>query len=56
MAVTPFQVEAWTEYIIGVLILLCRIAYRATNVGWNWNGDDYFAILAVVFLTVCVMA
>lgn len=52
MAVTPFQIEAWIEYVIGMLILIIRIAYRARKVGKNWNGDDYFAVLAVVFLTV----
>lgn len=52
MVTTPFQVEAWTEYAIGVAILLGRIAYRTSLVGWDWQGDDYFAVAAVLFLTV----
>lgn len=52
MAATPFQVEAWTEYAIGMVILLGRIAYRVNLVGWNWHGDDFFAVAAVMFLTV----
>lgn len=50
---TPFQVEAWTEYAIGLLVLLVRIVYRSTIVGTNWEGDDYFALIAVFFWTVC---
>jgi len=52
MAATPFQVEAWAEFAIGLLILLGRIAYRSSLVGWNWQGDDYFAVAAFLFLTV----
>ncbi|KAJ0278129.1 hypothetical protein COL940_007392 [Colletotrichum noveboracense] len=48
---TPFQVEAWTEYAIGLLVLLVRIVYRSTIVGTNWEGDDYFALIAVFFWT-----
>ncbi|KAF6816449.1 hypothetical protein CMUS01_12266 [Colletotrichum musicola] len=48
---TPFQVEAWTEYAIGLLVLLVRIVYRTTLVGTNWEGDDYFALIAVFFWT-----
>ncbi|WYZ46646.1 hypothetical protein EsH8_IX_000871 [Colletotrichum jinshuiense] len=48
---TPFQVEAWTEYAIGLLVLLIRIAYRSSIVGTNWEGDDYFAVAAVFFWT-----
>ncbi|KAG5953580.1 hypothetical protein E4U53_004679 [Claviceps sorghi] len=51
MAATPFKVEAWTEYAIGMLILLSRIAYRTSLVGRDWHGDDYFAVAAVLFLT-----
>ncbi|KAG6036504.1 hypothetical protein E4U41_005697 [Claviceps citrina] len=51
MATTPFQVEAWTEYAVGMLILLTRIAYRISMVGWDWQGDDYFAVASVLFLT-----
>ncbi|KAG5932124.1 hypothetical protein E4U59_007719 [Claviceps monticola] len=51
MGTTPFQVEAWTEYGIGIVILLGRIAYRMSLVGWDWQGDDYFAVAAVLFLT-----
>lgn len=50
---TPFQKEAWTEYSLGVIILLLRIFARAKAVGVRkWEGDDYFAILALVFWTV----
>ncbi|KAF4919189.1 hypothetical protein CGCVW01_v008097 [Colletotrichum viniferum] len=48
---TPFQIEAWTEYAIGLLVLLVRIVYRSTIVGTNWEGDDYFALIAVFFWT-----
>ncbi|KAI8198775.1 hypothetical protein K4K49_003888 [Colletotrichum sp. SAR 10_70] len=48
---TPFQVEAWTEYAIGLLVLLVRIVYRSTIVGTNWEGDDFFALIAVFFWT-----
>ncbi|KAK6218427.1 hypothetical protein QIS74_06307 [Colletotrichum tabaci] len=48
---TPFQVEAWTEYAIGMLVLLIRIVYRTSIVGTNWEGDDYFAVIAVFFWT-----
>ncbi|KAK2591330.1 hypothetical protein QQS21_010983 [Conoideocrella luteorostrata] len=51
MATTPFQVEAWAEYAIGIVILSSRIAYRISVVGWNWHGDDYFAVAAAIFLT-----
>ncbi|KAF4207618.1 hypothetical protein CNMCM8927_002695 [Aspergillus lentulus] len=49
---TPFQKEAWTEYGIGVLIILGRIFARWKVVGVkNWQGDDYFAIIAMLFWT-----
>ncbi|KAK2040454.1 hypothetical protein LZ31DRAFT_529685 [Colletotrichum somersetense] len=48
---TPFKVEAWTEYAIGLLVLLIRLVYRSTIVGSNWEGDDYFALVAVFFWT-----
>ncbi|KAK4082861.1 uncharacterized protein Triagg1_1751 [Trichoderma aggressivum f. europaeum] len=51
MPATPFQVEAWTEYAIGTLILLARIACRCSIVGLNWEGDDYFAVIAILFWT-----
>ncbi|PVI03300.1 hypothetical protein DM02DRAFT_612376 [Periconia macrospinosa] len=47
----PFQIEAWSEYGVGMAILLGRIAFRCTQVGMKWEGDDYFTILAVVFFT-----
>jgi hypothetical protein len=53
MAATPFQTEAWTEYGIGVLILLLRYYARWKVVGFRgWQGDDWFAVLALVFWTV----
>ncbi|KXX83469.1 hypothetical protein MMYC01_200075 [Madurella mycetomatis] len=52
MAATPFQTEAWTEYGIGVIILLLRYFARWKIVGFRgWQGDDYFAVLALVFWT-----
>ncbi|KAG6005661.1 hypothetical protein E4U21_007777 [Claviceps maximensis] len=51
MGMTPFRIEAWTEYAIGMAILLGRIAYRSSLVGWDWQGDDYFAIASMLFLT-----
>lgn len=51
MGMTPFQVEAWVEYAIGIIILFGRLIYRTKNIGWKWNGDDYFAVAAVFFLT-----
>ena len=52
MAATPFQQEAWSEYSIGMLILLLRIVVRCRLVGRKWDGDDYFTIAAVLFWTV----
>ncbi|GES57977.1 hypothetical protein ATEIFO6365_0004005300 [Aspergillus terreus] len=49
---TPFQKEAWTEYGIGTVIILLRILARAKVVGVkNWQGDDYFTIIALLFWT-----
>ncbi|WQF85480.1 hypothetical protein CDEST_10494 [Colletotrichum destructivum] len=48
---TPFQTEAWTEYGLGVLVILLRIFSRWKIVGFNWQGDDYFAILCLIFWT-----
>lgn len=51
---TPFQKEAWTEYGIGVIILLLRLFARLKVVGIrNWQGDDYFSVVALIFWTVC---
>ncbi|KAK1970016.1 hypothetical protein LY78DRAFT_722089 [Colletotrichum sublineola] len=48
---TPFQTEAWTEYGFGVLVILLRIFSRWKIVGFNWQGDDYFAVLCLIFWT-----
>ncbi|KAL6229649.1 hypothetical protein BDW75DRAFT_235036 [Aspergillus navahoensis] len=49
---TPFQKEAWTEYAIGVIVLLLRLFARLKVVGIrNWQGDDYFSIVALLFWT-----
>ncbi|KAF3490571.1 uncharacterized protein GIQ15_00088 [Arthroderma uncinatum] len=45
---TPFKNEAWTEYGIGVAVILLRIAARLKIVRWNWHGDDYFIILVLL--------
>lgn len=51
--VTPFQTEAWTEYGLGVVIIFPRIFARWRVVGFSkWQGDDYFALVALVFWTV----
>lgn len=52
MPATPFQIEAWVEYAIGLVILLSRIACRTSAIGWKWDGDDYFAVACIFFLTV----
>lgn len=53
MGATPFQTEAWTEYGIGTLILFLRYFARWKAVGFKgWQGDDYFALLVLVFWTV----
>ena len=53
MGATPFQIEAWTEYGIGTVILMLRYFARWKTVGFKgWQGDDYFAIGALVFWTV----
>ncbi|CAM1501955.1 Fc.00g039390.m01.CDS01 [Cosmosporella sp. VM-42] len=52
MTATPFQTEAWTEYGIGVLVLLLRYFARWRAVGFKgWQGDDWFAVGALVFWT-----
>ncbi|KAH8701591.1 hypothetical protein BGW36DRAFT_423898 [Talaromyces proteolyticus] len=49
---SPFQTEAWTEYGFGVVILLLRFFARFRTVGIkSWQGDDYFAIVALLFWT-----
>ncbi|KAL2823777.1 hypothetical protein BDW59DRAFT_148324 [Aspergillus cavernicola] len=48
----PTQKEAWTEYGIGVLVIMLRIFARFKVVGVkNWQGDDYFCILVLAFWT-----
>lgn len=41
MASTAFQTEARVEYVIGVLVLLLRVAFG------GWHGDDYFALASI---------
>ncbi|KAF4808461.1 hypothetical protein CGCSCA5_v012418 [Colletotrichum siamense] len=48
---TPFQTEAWTEYGLGVIVILLRIFARWRIIGFNWQGDDYFAVLCLIFWT-----
>ncbi|KAL4885798.1 hypothetical protein BJY04DRAFT_179217 [Aspergillus karnatakaensis] len=49
---TPFQKEAWTEYGIGVVVILFRLFARFKVVGIkNWQGDDYFSIISLIFWT-----
>lgn len=47
----PFHTEAWTEYGLGMVILLTRIATRCWQVVLKWDGDDYFAVLSAIFFT-----
>jgi len=51
MPANPFQTEAWAEYGVGMAILFTRIGARCTQIGWRWQGDDFFALLAVFFFT-----
>ncbi|KAI0144728.1 hypothetical protein BJ166DRAFT_77072 [Pestalotiopsis sp. NC0098] len=49
---TPFQVEGWVEWSLGVAILLLRLYARWKAVGFKgWKGDDYFSIIALVLWT-----
>ncbi|KND90932.1 hypothetical protein TOPH_04311 [Tolypocladium ophioglossoides CBS 100239] len=49
---TPFQSEAWAEYGLGVFILFLRFFARWKAVGFKkWEGDDFFAILVLIFWT-----
>ena len=47
----PFTTEAWIEYAVGMVIILCRIIARCRQIGLNWDGDDYFAVLCALFFT-----
>lgn len=50
---TPFQVEGWVEWSLGVAILLLRLYARWKAVGFKgWKGDDYFSMIALVLWTV----
>lgn len=55
MPATPFQTEAWTEYGLGALVLFLRYFARWKSVGFKgYQGDDYFALAAMVFWTVSI--
>ncbi|ETS85373.1 hypothetical protein PFICI_03398 [Pestalotiopsis fici W106-1] len=47
----PYTTEAWIEYAISLLIIIIRIGYRCSVVGWDWAGDDYIAAFAVPLWT-----
>lgn len=50
---TPFQVEGWVEWSLGVAIILLRLYARWKAVGFKgWKGDDYFSVIALVLWTV----
>ncbi|KAF4998551.1 hypothetical protein FGRMN_3078 [Fusarium graminum] len=52
MPATPFQTEAWTEYGLGAIVLFLRYFARWKTVGFKgYQGDDYFALAAMVFWT-----
>ncbi|KAM0355961.1 hypothetical protein ACHAPU_000350 [Fusarium lateritium] len=53
MPATPFQTEAWTEYGLGAIVLFLRYFARWKSVGFKgYQGDDYFALAAMVFWTI----
>lgn len=44
--------EAWSEYSICMLMILTRFVARSRTVGIrNWQGDDWFMMLSMVFVT-----
>lgn len=47
----PFTTEAWTEYAVGMVIISSRITVCCWQVKLNWEGDDYFTVLSVLFFT-----
>lgn len=49
---TPFKNEAWTEYGIGVAVILLRMGARLKIVRWNWHGDDFIIILVLLLWSV----
>ncbi|RGP71165.1 integral membrane pth11 [Fusarium sporotrichioides] len=52
MAASPFQTEAWIEYGLGTLVLLLRYFARWKTVGFKgYQGDDYFALVSLIFWT-----
>jgi hypothetical protein len=54
MPASPFQTEAWIEYGLGTLVLLLRYFARWKTVGFKgYQGDDYFALVSLIFWTVC---
>lgn len=52
-----FQAEAFSEFSIAIVVLLVRIFARTKTVGFRgWQGDDYFAVLCVLFWIVSLAA
>ncbi|RGP80918.1 hypothetical protein FLONG3_968 [Fusarium longipes] len=52
MPASPFQTEAWIEYGLGTLVLLLRYFARWKTVGFKgYQGDDYFALVSLIFWT-----
>ncbi|PVH98901.1 hypothetical protein DM02DRAFT_565534 [Periconia macrospinosa] len=49
--VNTAQVETWTEYAIGVIVILIRIFSRCRVIGRKWDGDDYIIIIALLAFT-----
>jgi hypothetical protein len=48
---SPFQTEAWSEYGVGMVVLITRICARLWAKGLALDGDDYFAALSIIFFT-----
>ncbi|KAK8131392.1 glycosyl hydrolase 3 N terminal domain family protein [Apiospora sp. TS-2023a] len=44
--------EVWVEYAIGISALVIRVFSRCKIlVGWQWQVDDYLAVLAIALFT-----
>ncbi|KAG5999881.1 hypothetical protein E4U21_006162, partial [Claviceps maximensis] len=55
MPENPFLKETWILFGLGLLIIFCRLACRYRQVGWKWDGDDYFSVIAALLSTTAVL-